>query len=233
MIELKQANNSKERLISIISHDLRSSIGTLRGAAKAISEGMTDLDETRDLLESFYPVADSTYDLLENLLNWAKFSQNKLTPFLDIIDIRELVKKSLEHTVHLSNSKSIKIINSVQSVFVKADRNMILSVVRNLLSNAIKFSYPGSEVYIYSQTNNNQLTIAVQDLGLGMSAEILQKIFDSPYDYHSSGTLGEKGSGLGLSLTKIFVQKNGGRIWAESTEGEGSIFFFSLPIENQ
>jgi signal transduction histidine kinase len=229
MNELKLSNNSKERLISVISHDLRSSIGTLRGAAKAISEGMTDIDETRDLLESFYPVADSTYDLLENLLNWAKYSQNKLTPFFDIIDIRELVKKSVEHTVHLSNSKSIKIINSVQSAYIKADRNMILSVVRNLLSNAIKFSYPGSEVYIYSKVSNNQLTLAVQDLGLGINDEI----FDSPYDFHSSGTLGEKGSGLGLSLTKIFVQKNGGRIWAESNEGEGSTFFFSLPLENQ
>jgi signal transduction histidine kinase len=233
MRELKMANNSKERLISIISHDLRSSIGTLRSAAKAISEGMTDIDETRNLLESFYPVADSTYDLLENLLNWAKFSQNKLSPFFDIIDIRELVKKSVEHTMHLSNSKSIKIINSVQSVHIKADRNMILSVVRNLLSNAVKFSYPGSEVYIYSKVSDNHLIIAVQDLGLGMNNETLHKIFDSPYDFHSSGTLGEKGSGLGLSLTKIFVQKNRGKIWAESAEGEGSTFFFSLPVANQ
>jgi two-component system sensor histidine kinase/response regulator len=233
MHELKQANNSKERLISIISHDLRSSIGTLRGAAKAISEGMTDIDETRDLLESFYPVADSTYDLLENLLNWAKFSQNKLTPFFDIIDIRDLVRKSVEHTLHLSNSKSIKIINSVQSAYIKADRNMLLSVVRNLLTNAVKFSYPGSEVYIYSKISGDQLTVAVQDLGLGMNVETLQKVFDSPYDFHASGTLGEKGSGLGLSLTKIFIQKNGGRIWAESSEGEGSTFFFNLPIVNQ
>jgi len=232
MHELKLANSSKERLISIISHDLRSSIGTLRSAAKAISEGMTDLDETRNLLESFYPVADSTYDLLENLLTWAKFSQNKLSPFFDLIDIRELVKKSVEHTMHLANSKSIKIINSVQSAYIKADRNMILSVVRNLLSNAIKFSFPGSEVYIYSRVNEKQLIVAVQDLGLGMNKDTLQKIFDSPYDFHSAGTLGERGSGLGLSLTKIFIQKNGGKIWVESSEGSGSTFFFSLPLAN-
>lgn len=232
MHELTIANESKERLISIISHDLRGSVGTLKSAAKAISEGMTDLEDTRNLLESFYPVADSTYDLLENLLTWARISKNTLAPFFDVIDIRDLVDKSLEHTKHLANSKSIKFTNKVESVHIKADKNMILAVIRNLLSNAIKFSYPGTEVLIESTIRDRNVVIAVEDQGVGISREGLLKIFDVQNNYHSSGTRGERGSGLGLPLSKIFIQKNGGKIWVESFEGEGSTFYFSLPIES-
>jgi signal transduction histidine kinase len=231
MHELTIANDSKERLISIISHDLRGSVGTLRSAAKVISEGMTDLDDTRNLLESFYPVADSTYDLLENLLTWAKISKNKMSPFFDVMDIHELVQKSVDHTLHLANSKTIKLINQVGNIHVKADRNMILAVIRNLLSNAIKFSYPGSDVYIKSEIKDGMLIVSFEDQGVGISKEGLLKVFDSPNNFHSSGTMGERGSGLGLSLSKIFIQKNGGKIWVESFEGEGSTFYFSLPIE--
>jgi two-component system, sensor histidine kinase and response regulator len=231
MHELTVANESKERLISIISHDLRGSIGTLKSAAKAISEGMTDLEDTRNLLESFYPVADSTYDLLENLLTWARISKNTLAPFFDVLDIHELVEKSLDHTKHLANSKSIKFINKVESVPIKVDKNMILAVIRNLLSNAIKFSYPGTDVLIESSIRDGQIIVAVEDQGVGISKEGLLKIFDVQNNYHSSGTRGERGSGLGLPLSKIFIQKNGGKIWVESFEGEGSTFYFSLPIE--
>jgi len=230
MHELTIANESKERLISIISHDLRGSVGTLRSAAKAISEGLTDIEDTRILLESFYPVADSTYDLLENLLTWAKISKNKMSPFFDALDINELVKKSLDHTIHLANSKSIKIINHVESIHIKADRNMILSVIRNLLSNAIKFSYPGTEVLISSSQSDKMLIVSIEDQGMGISKEGLLKLFHPQYNFHTSGTMGERGSGLGLSLSKMFVQKHGGKIWAESFEGEGSTFYFSLPV---
>jgi signal transduction histidine kinase len=232
MHELTIANESKERLISIISHDLRGSVGTLRSAAKAISEGMTDLEDTRNLLESFYPVADSTYDLLENLLMWARISKNSMSAFFDVIDIRDLIEKSLDHTKHLATSKTIKLVNKVESVHVKADKNMILAVIRNLLSNAIKFSYPGSEVLITSSIRDKKLIISFEDQGMGISKEGLLKIFDAQNNYHSSGTMGERGSGLGLSLSKIFVQKNGGKIWVESFEGEGSTFYFNLPLES-
>jgi two-component system, sensor histidine kinase and response regulator len=183
-------------------------------------------------LESFYPVADSTYDLLENLLTWAKISKNTMSPFYDILDMRDLIEKSLEHTKHLATSKAIRLINKVESVHVKADKNMILAVIRNLLSNAIKFSYPGTEVIIESTIREGRVIVSVEDQGIGISKEGLLKIFDDQNNYHSSGTRGERGSGLGLSLSKIFVQKNGGKIWVESFESEGSTFYFSLPVEN-
>jgi signal transduction histidine kinase len=231
MHQLKLSNNSKERLISIISHDLRGSVGTLRSAAKAISEGMTDIEDTRALLESFYPIADSTFDLLENLLTWAKYSKEKLVPSFDTVDIREIIEKSIKHINHLAASKSININNHVVSALVKADKNMMLAVVRNLLSNAIKFSHPNGEVNIQSELEDEKLIISFEDHGLGMSHDLLSKVFELTSNIHTPGTMGEGGSGLGLSICRTFVQKHGGKLWAKSTEGKGSTFYYSLPLK--
>ncbi len=230
--QLQLANNSKERLLSIISHDLRSSVGTLRVAAKAISEGMTNVEDTRSLLESFYPVADSTYDLLENLITWSKYSRENLAPQFSIINLNELVDKSIEHTHHLAESKSIKIINNVPDQVIHADKNMLLSVLRNILNNAIKFSYSKSRVLIDFKTTDEHYIISVTDNGIGMDTHVLNKLFTSPDEVQSSGTMGERGSGLGITICKTFLKSHGGDIWAESEPGKGSTFYFSIPIEN-
>jgi signal transduction histidine kinase len=230
--QLQQANESKERLLSVISHDLRSSIGTLRTAAKVISEGITDMDDTRDLLESFYPVADSTYDLLENMLTWAKCNTKKITPEFFDINLKEIIEKAIEHTHHLADSKSIDIINTLSDQIVSADKNMILSVARNILHNAIKFSHQKSKVIISSEIKNGLTIVSVSDNGIGMEPNHLKKIFENPEDIQTTGTMGERGSGLGIMICKTFLQSHGGDIWAESTPGKGTTFFFSLPIKN-
>jgi len=232
MLQLKLANESKESLLSVISHDLRGSVGTLRSAAKAISEGMTEVDDARNLLESFYPIADSTYDLLENLLTWANFGKEKLVPILDKIDMKEVIDKSISHINHLADKKSIIIYNHLPNVFLKADKNMMLSVVRNLLTNAIKFSHPKNEINVNYKIIDQKLIISIQDNGIGLNQEALAKIFESPFDFHTIGTMGERGSGLGLSICRSFLQKQGGTIWAESSEGIGSTFYFSLNLSN-
>jgi signal transduction histidine kinase len=229
--ELQLANDSKERLISIISHDLRGSIGTLRIAAKAISEGMTNLEDTRNLLESFYPVADSTYDLLENLLTWAKYNKEKITPTFTEVDLKEIADKSVEHIHYLAVSKSIKVINNLSSEIIRADKNMILSVMRNILSNAIKFSHPKGRVLIDIQKHHGLFIISVADNGIGMEPETMRKLFHSPDEVQSSGTMGERGSGLGIMICKTFLKSHGGDIWAESEMGKGSTFYFSLPSD--
>lgn len=228
--QLQSANESKERVLSIISHDLRSSIGTLRVAAKAISEGMTNIEDTRTLLESFYPVADSTYDLLENLLTWAKYNQENITPSFSEINLKEITEKSIEHIHHLALSKSIRVINNVPDQNVDADKNMILSVIRNILSNAIKFSYPNSRVLIDLTRKEDVFIISVSDNGIGMDSATLKKIFVSPEEAQSSGTMGERGSGLGIMICRTFLESHGGRIWAESEPGKGTTFYFSMPV---
>jgi two-component system sensor histidine kinase/response regulator len=228
--ELRLANESKERLLSIIGHDLRGSIGTLRTAAKAISEGMTNLNDTRSLLESFYPVADSTYDLLENLLTWANYNKEKIAPNFIEIDLKEIADKSVEHTHHMALSKSIKVINNMTNELIRADKNMLLSVMRNILSNAIKFSHPRSRVLIDLQKKDGFFIVSVTDHGIGMEKETLNRIFNSPDQVQSSGTMGERGSGLGIMICRTFLQSHGGDIWAESEPGKGSTFYFSLPV---
>jgi signal transduction histidine kinase len=231
MKQLSLANESKERLLSIISHDLRGSVGTLRIAAKTISEGMTNLEEARNLLESFYPVADSTYDLLENLLTWAKCNKEEITPVFSKIDLKEIIDKSVEHTQHLALSKSIKVISELESITVDADKNMLLSIIRNILSNAIKFSHAKGEVVISSAIEDRYVIVSVTDNGIGIEEDSLNQLFKSPEDIQSPGTMGERGSGLGISICKTFLQSHGGEIWAESTPGIGSTFYFKLPLK--
>ncbi len=230
--QLQLANDSKERLLSVISHDLRSSVGTLRTAARVISEGMTDVDETRNLLESFFPVADSTYDLLENMLTWAKCNKENITPEFTSLNLREIINKTIEHTRHLAASKSIEVINTIPDQMIIADKNMLLSVTRNILSNAIKFSHLKSEVLISSELNKDKIVVSVADSGIGMDPEQLKMIFENPEEHQSTGTMGERGSGLGIMICKAFLESHGGDIWAESTFGKGTTFYFSLPLQN-
>lgn len=231
MKQLRLANESKERLLSIISHDLRGSVGTLRIAAKTISEGMTDMEDARNLLESFYPVADSTYDLLENLLTWAKCNKEEISPNFSKIDLKEIIDKSIEHTHHLAKSKSISVVSQLNPISLTADKNMLLSVVRNILSNAIKFSHVKGEVIIDSAIDDKYVIVSVADNGIGIEEEVLMKLFKSSEDIQSPGTMGERGSGLGISICKTFLQSHGGKIWAESTSGVGSTFYFKLPLK--
>jgi signal transduction histidine kinase len=233
MLELKLANESKERLISIIGHDLRGSVGALRSAAKAISEGMTDLNEAKNLLESFYPVAETTYDLLENLLTWTKCNKEKIAPAFEEINLQQLAEKSIEHTRHLASAKSVTTFNKIDEIKLSADKNMILSVLRNMLTNAIKFSHQKSEVVLSSRIENDNVIVSIHDDGIGIEADVLEELLKNPEDFQSPGTLGERGSGLGISICKTFLESHNGAIWAESSFGEGTTFYFSLPLHRK
>ena len=107
---------------------------------------------------------------------------------------------------------------------------MILCVLRNLISNSIKFSHPNSKVTIQSEIKKDMCIVSVSDEGIGIKPEVLKKIFESPQDLHSSGTMGERGSGLGIALCRTFIQKHRGKLWAESVPEKGSTFFFSIPV---
>lgn len=229
--QLQSANDSKERLLSVISHDLRSSVGTLRTAAKVISEGITNVDESRNLLESFFPVADATYDLLENLLIWAKYSKKNIEPEFTLVNLKDIINKAVEHTQHLATSKTITIINKTPDQLIKVDKNMILSVVRNILNNAIKFSHPKGEVVIESKNTDENLVVSFTDNGIGMDNNQLRHIFENPEENQTPGTMGERGSGLGIMICKTFLNSHGGDIWAESSFGKGTTFYFSLPYQ--
>lgn len=228
---LEKANLSKEKMISVISHDLRGSIGNLKNAIEVIMDESLDFDTMKGLIYSIFPVVDSSYDLLENLLTWARYTREDLEPQIEEINMLHIAQQSIKHTEHLAESKQIEIINQVEDVQIKADKNMMLMVVRNLISNAVKFSNEKSKVIIRSATTKSIAEIEVIDEGVGMPERIMKTIFNYKDQYHSKGTNGERGSGLGLALCHSFIKKHNGNIIVESILGEGSTFRFTIPTQ--
>ncbi|MBN1117796.1 MAG: tetratricopeptide repeat-containing sensor histidine kinase [Bacteroidales bacterium] len=228
--EIARANSSKEKLISVISHDLRSSIGTLRNAVMYTLDDSLDFDSVKSMMQSFYPVVDSTYDLLENLLTWAHYNRENLEPFFEKLDIREISEQAIKHIGHIADNKGIKIINQIESGEISADKNMIQIVFRNLISNALKFSNAQTKIILKSCFTSRLIEIQVVDEGIGIPSNVVDKLFYDPVDFHTKGTKGERGSGLGLSLCKTFIEKHGGKIWLRSLESHGSTFYFTLPL---
>jgi len=212
---------------------MRSSIGNLRNSLWLLHEGAYTHNDIEKLLKSYYPLAESSYDLLENLLTWASYNKEKLVPRTKKLSIIPLVEQAIKHTQHLSESKNIEIIQRIENVHVAGDANLLSSVLRNLLSNAIKFSEPYSPVTIATEQQGSMLQITVSDKGVGIKPEILSRLFIHSADYHSKGTRGEHGSGLGLWLCKSFIEKQNGTIRVESKVGEGSRFIITLPLASQ
>lgn len=228
---VEEADQAKEKIINVISHDLRGSIGTLRNAVKYTLDDTLDFDSIKNMMKSFYPVVDSTYDMLENLLTWARYNKEKLVPNFEQLNIKELCNTSLMHISPMVESKGISIINNAESLNIEADKSMLLTVFRNLISNAVKFSHTNSKVSIDCNSTSSSLEVQIKDYGIGIPEKILNKLFEAPLNYiHTKGTLGERGSGLGLAMCKDFIEFHQGKIWVKSVEGKGSTFHIYLPL---
>ena len=232
--ELKTLNAEKDRLFSIIAHDLRSPFTAILGLTEMISEEFDSMnrDEIKDILKELRKSADNLYKLLDNLLEWAMIRRNK-KPFNPTgILLHDLVMYSVQIMLENARAKSIDVyIDFAKNLEVYADRNMLEVIVRNLFSNATKFTHNDGEITITAeQTPGDFITLRVSDTGIGIPPEMLEKIFSVSNRNNRRGTQGEPSSGLGLLLCKEFVEKNGGNISAESIDGEGSTFSFTIPI---
>ncbi|MCX7908170.1 MAG: PAS domain S-box protein [Ignavibacteria bacterium] len=229
---LRELNYAKDKFFNIIAHDLRSPLSGLISLTKMLIENFEVLSpiETKELLVDLLEYADQSYNLLENLLQWAK-TQTGSIPFKpENTDLFEVVLSSIVINEPNAKQKNVKIINLVQQgSYSYVDRNMITTVVRNLVSNAVKFSKPGGNITINLQDKDNLYELIVEDNGIGMSKEQIDKLFKLGENITTTGTYGEKGSGLGLLLCKEFVEKNGGKIKVESEIGKGSKFIVILP----
>ncbi|BAX82141.1 PAS domain-containing sensor histidine kinase [Labilibaculum antarcticum] len=231
--QLIELNATKDKLFSIIAHDLRAPFSSILGFSELLIEDAKDIDEleTEEYLRLINTTTKDTLVLLDNLLNWAKSQTGQI-----IFDPQKLILSSIiEETIKNSNStakiKNISL-NHIQSdeFEIDADKNMLKTVLRNLISNAIKFTKPGGRITISSIPKQSQVEISVSDNGVGINNETLTKLFEIDTNTTTKGTAEEKGSGLGLLLCKEFVEKHKGKIWAESKRGEGSIFKFTLPL---
>ncbi|MFM7854608.1 MAG: sensor histidine kinase [Flammeovirgaceae bacterium] len=226
---LNELNMAKDRLFSIIGHDLKAPLNSLSAFASLLAVNAVSEAEIKMLSKSLTHSINNTRNLLEDLLEWAQ-SQTGLIGFEpERFDLSLVVKENIQLIAPSATEKKITLTNDIQGeVFVNAHRNSINMVVRNLLSNAIKFTKEGGAVTIFI-TVSNQVIVSVQDTGIGIAQETARRLFQLGKTVSTLGTANEKGTGLGLILCREFIEKNGGSIGVESKEGEGSRFYFTLP----
>ena len=227
-IELEQLNQVKDKFFSIISHDLRSPINALSGILNLLEKQSLSQEEFSQVTKELRVQFNHTKTLINNLLDWALVQMDKLKTQPEKIDLRGLVDENFRmlSSYHL---KELHLVNRIEmNTYVFADLNMVNLVLRNLILNAIKFTEPGGQIIVSAQDSGGMYTIDIADNGVGISGDVQQILFEKTTGYSTRGTANEKGTGLGLILSKEFVEKNGGKIWLESELGKGSTFHFTL-----
>jgi signal transduction histidine kinase len=230
--KLDQLNTVKDRFFSIISHDLRNNLTTMKLYFDLISNKDYVPQDNGEITKQISGSVENTIDLLENLLVWAS-TQIKGVP-IDIqkLHMHTLVQENINLLSGAAHQKNITLQNNVtEDAVAFGDIDMINLVMRNLITNAIKFTGENGLVSVHSTTENNNRIIAIQDNGVGMSLENMEKLFNQHLHPTTKGTANEKGTGLGLILCKDFITRNGGNIWVESAKNKGTTFFFSLPLQ--
>lgn len=229
--ELERLNRTKDKFFSIIAHDLRNPFNAIIGFSELLRNDFYEMDNQQklNLLELINVSSETAYNLLENLLQWARTQTDKIKFSPENFDLCEAVNLVIRLHGIIARKKNIALHNELAPhTIVHADKNMINTVLRNLISNAIKYSRPDGIIKISASLSSGAVEVQVIDNGIGMSRESLNKLFRIDTYYSTVGTIGESGTGLGLIICKEFVEKNNGRIKAISFEGNGTTLSFTL-----
>ncbi len=227
------SNKAREKLLSIIAHDLRGPVGGLKELLDLYIEmDQFDQEEIKTLLSAVRESSSSTYHLLENLLSWANTQRGDILVNTETVNVKEIIDNTTQVLHYSSYSKHITINTIIPSnLNVQADHNLLRVVLRNLISNAIKFSSQFGTIQIHAEQKSNCVIISVKDAGEGMSRKEIATIFEKKEEFFvNEGNSGNKGSGLGLILCKEFVEKMDGKIWVDEECSDGCKFNFSLPV---
>jgi signal transduction histidine kinase len=228
--KLRTANETKDKMFSLIAHDLRGSIGNIsNGLRMMLTDKELNLSEEdkTEFLQSLFHSADNSFELLENLLFWAKNQTSTISANLQMVDASSIISSNINLSAELAKIKSIRLIATVNpSVEVYIDWNMINTVVRNLISNAIKFTNKGGVIEVKSEIGDYFVKISVIDNGIGMMPDQIENIYEGKT---TDGTANEKGTGLGITLCRDFLVKNHGEMMVTSEVDKGSTFSFIIP----
>ena len=230
--EQVELNKTKDTLLSIISHDLKTPFFNIMGLGELLLENFAEYDDNmkKELITNMVDAARSSHSLLDNLLGWIRMQTGKISYSPRDIKLRSTVDHLLELLNQQYSNKEIEVQNSVDSGYtVFADLNMLNTILRNLLSNAIKYTPRGGEIVIDAVAEPQYLTIRVKDTGIGIDPQKLEKLFSSVKPESIPGTEEEQGSGYGLMITRDFVEMNKGKISVESELNKGAIFIVKLP----
>lgn len=230
--ELKELDNLKNKLFSVIAHDLKTPMYALRNMFRNAQKYDIPGSEIKLMIPDVVTDLNYTTGLMENLLQWAKSQMQADAMKPQLLDVSQLVKEVMQLLRLQADSKKVYLEMKIESpVYIYADKDMVNLVLRNLLSNAIKFTPEKGHIYIGANPADSFVEVFVEDTGTGMNEETLQKINVNNY-FTSKGTANEAGTGLGLMLCKEFLAKNGGKMYVESEPGKGSVFSFTLPGMN-
>lgn len=228
--ELREINQTKDKLFSIIGHDLRGPIGAFQGLLKLFKEGDIGQSEFMEYIPKLRHDIDHIYFTLNNLLSWGHTQMNGAITRPSAVSLSSVVKDTIQLLSEIAENKSIRLVSHLATnTVVWSDGDQIDIVVRNLISNALKFTPENGMVTITAEEKNKNWQISIRDTGIGMDEKTIEKIFAVNSNHTTYGTNNEKGTGLGLSLCKEMVEQNGGTIWVESLLRKGSTFHFTVP----
>lgn len=234
--KLNELNITKDKFFSILAHDLKNPFSSLYSMSEIVCSKYKELEEGEKVLalKKIHKSAKLIYNLLENLLTWSNSQRGRIEYNPSEFNLSKLIDQNINlHRQH-ADKKGVEVINKNNNYFIAfGDRQMINTVLRNLINNAIKFTKSGGKVEVIIERKENYYEVQVRDEGIGISDENREKLFRIDQKFKSLGTDGEKGTGLGLLLCREFVEKGGGNIWCNSIEGEGSSFYFTIPLGNE
>ncbi len=234
-VQLQIVNAEKDKFYSIIAHDLKSPFNSILGYLDMLTKNFRtyDIEKSEAMLGIINASAHNTFSLLEDLLMWAQSQSGKISFEPTELEFSDIGLEVVENLRQTATKKNISINSSYgKGIIAFADADMLKIVLRNLISNAIKFTHKGGRIDIGAKQKDSSLTISVTDNGVGIAPEILANLFSFSQTNTTRGTDNERGTGLGLSLCKEFIEKHGGKIWAESEVNRGSSFYFTLPMKN-
>lgn len=232
--ELEELNTHKESVLAILSHDLRSPLSAIIGTAKYLKENYHRMkpDTVQEMLDLLYKSSIDELDMLDYLVEWAriKYASDVFSPTK--INLTEFIDKIFETLNETASINAINLHHEIEeNASVFADGKMLISIIQNIVSNAIKHTEKGGTITVSAKSKDDKIIVQVKDTGIGMSKEIMGKLFTPQMKTLSEARKKNKGAGIGLLLVKGFLEKNDGEIWVESIEGEGSTFYFTLPID--
>ena len=232
--QLIEANETKDKFFSIIAHDLKNPFNTLLSYSSTLIKNFDKLDpqKLKKGIITLNRTATRAYDLLDDLLIWARSCSGRMEVKIEEIDLGHIVKENVELLKERAKEKGIRMSSDIKTgVTAYSDKNMISTVVRNLLTNAVKFTSEKGRVKISAKAEKSKIAITVSDTGIGIREENIKKLFRLDTFYRALGSDQEKGTGLGLILCKELLETLKGEIWVESEVGKGSRFIFTLPVK--
>jgi signal transduction histidine kinase len=231
--ELKVSNDTKDKFFSIIAHDLKGPFNNLLGYSELLNE---DLDEdnyenVKDYVSNIDTTLNDTFNLLVNLLEWAYSQRDKIEFTPQLFSLNKVANNVVHLLISQAKKKNIRIeVDIVEDFDIVADLNMLSTIFRNLISNAIKFTPNSGTIKVSAIRKNDLVQICIQDDGVGIAPESIDKLFALSTNESKRGTAGENGTGLGLILCKELVNSHHGSIWVESELEKGSRFYFTIPV---